>query len=80
MPAFYRRCQRCFVGTAYPTAEILCIGGTFDPLLSEPAALKNFLKGRLAGFEVPEEFIVVDNLPKNRAGMLLKRELKKQYR
>jgi len=38
------------------------------------------LKTRLAGFKVPKEYIVVDELPKNPAGKLLKGEIKKRYR
>ncbi len=45
----------------------------------DPAALKAYLKEHLAGFKIPKEFIVVENLPKNNAGKLLKREIKKQY-
>ena len=45
----------------------------------DPAALKAYLKTHLAGFKVPKEFIVVDELPKNPAGKLLKREIKAQY-
>ena len=45
----------------------------------DPTALKSFLKKRLAGFKVPKEFVVVDELPKNNAGKLLKREIKKQF-
>jgi len=45
----------------------------------DPAALKAYLKKHLAGFKIPKEFIVVENLPKNNAGKLLKREIKKQY-
>jgi acyl-CoA synthetase (AMP-forming)/AMP-acid ligase II len=45
----------------------------------EPAALKSFLKEHLAGFKVPREFIVVEDLPKNNAGKLLKREIKKKF-
>jgi long-chain acyl-CoA synthetase len=41
--------------------------------------LKAFLKNRLAGYKVPKEFIFVDELPKNNAGKLLKREIKKIY-
>ena len=41
--------------------------------------LKAYLKKHLAGFKVPKEFIIVDELPKNPAGKLLKREIKKQY-
>jgi long-chain acyl-CoA synthetase len=44
-----------------------------------PADLKAFLKKRLAGFKVPKEFVVVDELPKNNAGKLLKREIRKKY-
>jgi long-chain acyl-CoA synthetase len=45
----------------------------------DPAALKSFLNEHLAGFKVPKEFIVMDELPKNNAGKLLKREIKKKY-
>ncbi|UCD78807.1 MAG: AMP-binding protein, partial [Desulfobacterales bacterium] len=45
----------------------------------DPAALKSFLKAHLAGFKVPKEFIVVDELPKNNAGKLLKREIRNRY-
>jgi len=45
----------------------------------DPAAIKSFLREHLAGFKVPKEFIVVDDLPKNNAGKLLKREIKKQF-
>ena len=45
----------------------------------DPAVLKSFLKDHLAGFKVPKEFIVVDELPKNNAGKLLKREIKKKF-
>ena len=45
----------------------------------DAAELKAYLKTRLAGFKVPKEYIVVDELPKNPAGKLLKREIKKQF-
>ena len=45
----------------------------------DPAALKSFLKEHLAGFKLPKEFVVVGELPKNNAGKLLKREIKKQF-
>jgi long-chain acyl-CoA synthetase len=41
--------------------------------------LKAYLKTHLAGFKVPKKFFIVDELPKNPAGKLLKREIKKQY-
>ena len=43
-----------------------------------PADLKQFLKGQLAGYKVPKEYIAVDELPKSAAGKILKRELKKR--
>ena len=46
---------------------------------ADPKALKAYLKEKLAGFKVPKEFICVDELPKNNAGKLLKREIKKRY-
>ncbi len=39
--------------------------------------LKEFLKERLSSYKVPKEFLTVDELPKNAAGKILKRELKK---
>jgi len=45
----------------------------------DTAALKSFLKDKLAGFIVPKEIIVVHELPKNHAGKLLKREIKDKY-
>ncbi len=42
-------------------------------------ALKGYLKSRLAGFKVPKEYIAVAELPKNNAGKVLKREIKKLY-
>jgi len=44
----------------------------------DPADLKQFLKGQLAGYKVPKEYIAVDELPKSAAGKVLKRELKKE--
>ena len=44
-----------------------------------PAGLKAALKGRLASFKVPKEFIVTRDLPKSPTGKILKRELRKQY-
>ena len=45
----------------------------------EPAALKTYLKSWLAGFKIAKEFVTVDELPKNNAGKVLKREIKKLY-
>jgi len=43
----------------------------------ERSAMKSFLKSRLSAFKVPKEYIPVEELPKNAAGKILKRELKK---
>ena len=42
-------------------------------------AMKSFLKSRLSPFKVPKEYIAVDELPKNAAGKILKRELRKAH-
>ena len=57
------------------TAFIVCQKG----LQPDPAELKTYLKTKLAGFKVPKEYIVVDELPKNPAGKILKREIKKKF-
>jgi long-chain acyl-CoA synthetase len=45
----------------------------------DPASLKECLKARVAGFKVPKQFIVVDELPKTGTGKLLKREIRELY-
>jgi long-chain acyl-CoA synthetase len=44
----------------------------------DPMEIKSFLKGHLASFKVPKEFIILDALPKSSTGKILKRELKDQ--
>ncbi len=44
-----------------------------------PEQLKSFLKSRLSPFKVPKEYVTVSEFPKNPAGKILKRELKKQF-
>ena len=46
-------------------------GGAVDP--DEPVA---FCKERMAGYKVPKRVVVVDSLPKNASGKVLKRELR----
>jgi long-chain acyl-CoA synthetase len=45
----------------------------------DPASLKDYLKTCLAGFKVPKEYIIVEELPKSSAGKVLKREIRKRY-
>ena len=45
----------------------------------EPDRIKASLKGRLSGFEIPKQIVVVDEFPKSQAGKILKREVRKQY-
>jgi long-chain acyl-CoA synthetase len=45
----------------------------------DAVSLKACLKARLAGFKVPKEFVVVDELPKTSTGKLLKREIRERY-
>jgi len=44
----------------------------------DTANLKSFLKTHLAPFNVPKDFIIVEELPKGSIGKILKRELKMQ--
>jgi long-chain acyl-CoA synthetase len=43
-----------------------------------PDALKLFLKSRLSSFKVPKEYLLIKELPKNAAGKILKRDLRKE--
>ena len=43
-----------------------------------PEALKTFCRGRLAPYKVPKTILLVDNMPKNSLGKILKQELMKQ--
>ncbi len=44
-----------------------------------PEDLNLFLKARLSPFKVPKEYLVVEEMPKNATGKILKRELRKQF-
>lgn len=44
-----------------------------------PEELKAYLKARLASFKVPKQFVIVEELPRNAAGKILKREIKRQF-
>ncbi|HQT77141.1 MAG: acyl-CoA synthetase [Rhodospirillales bacterium 20-64-7] len=45
----------------------------------EAETLLEHARAHLAGFKLPKKLVFVDNLPRNTAGKLLKRELRKQY-
>ena len=44
-----------------------------------PEELKSFLKSRLSPFKVPKEYVALSELPKNPAGKILKRQIRKQF-
>jgi len=46
---------------------------------ADEAALQSHARERLAPYKLPKKVIFVDNLPRNTAGKLLKRELRKQH-
>ena len=46
----------------------------------EATDLVAFARTRLAGFKVPKSIVIVDKLPKNASGKILKRELREQMR
>ncbi len=41
--------------------------------------MKTFLKKSLSPFKVPKKYVILDEMPKNPAGKILKRELRKQW-
>jgi fatty-acyl-CoA synthase len=45
----------------------------------DEATLQSHARGSLAAYKLPKKVLFVDNLPRNTAGKLLKRELRKQY-
>lgn len=45
----------------------------------DPQELIEYAKGKLAPFKVPKHVFIVDDLPRNTAGKLLKRELRARY-
>jgi fatty-acyl-CoA synthase len=45
----------------------------------EPEALIEFAKQRLVAHKVPKTVYVVDELPKNASGKMLKRELRREF-
>ena len=44
-----------------------------------PEELKAYLKQRLASYKVPKQYIIVNELPKNSTGKILKREIRRRF-
>jgi fatty-acyl-CoA synthase len=79
---------------AHPSVKEVAIFGIFDPRWIEAvtaavvlregedvseADVIAFCRERLAGFKVPKYVVLLDELPKNASGKLLKRELRDRY-
>jgi fatty-acyl-CoA synthase len=79
---------------AHPAVQEVAIFGVPDPKWieavtaavvlregheAEPSELIAFCRARLAGFKTPKHVVLVDALPKNASGKLLKRELRERY-
>jgi fatty-acyl-CoA synthase len=45
-----------------------------------PDALREWLRGHLAGYKVPRTVVMLDALPLSGAGKILKRELRERFR
>ena len=50
-----------------------------DGLTADPDELVAFARERLAGYKTPKRIVIVDALPKNPSGKILKRELRQQF-
>lgn len=59
-------------GEAVAVAIVPRAGGA----AADPEALKAFLRGHLGGFKVPKAMFILDAMPRNAAGKVLKRELR----
>jgi len=58
-----------------PIAVVVSAGDT-DPTADE---VLDFVKGKLASYKKPAAVLVVDSLPRNASGKILKRELRERY-
>jgi fatty-acyl-CoA synthase len=76
----------------HPAVGEVAVFGVSDPywiekvvaaviLVSEatPQELEQFARTKIAGFKVPKEIHIVNELPKNPTGKVLKRELRKRF-
>jgi fatty-acyl-CoA synthase len=69
------------VGIAHPTwiEAVVAIVVLKPGASATPEELRAHARERLAGFKVPKAFAIVDALPKNPSGKVLKRELRDAY-
>ncbi|MCX8109864.1 MAG: long-chain-fatty-acid--CoA ligase [Syntrophorhabdaceae bacterium] len=73
--------ESCVIGTPHPvwgeavTAVVVLKNGN----IIKPEEITNFCKGKIAGYKVPKVVHIVDELPRNAAGKILKRELRERY-
>jgi fatty-acyl-CoA synthase len=57
--------------------ETVCAAVVLKPGASlEPGDVVEFCRARLAGFKTPKKVVIVEALPKNPSGKVLKRELR----
>lgn len=73
--------ESCVIGTPHPTwgeavtAVVVLEAGA----ALEPAAVTEYCKGKIAGYKVPRVVHIVQALPRNAAGKILKRDLREQF-
>lgn len=48
-----------------------------DGRVLDKKAIRNYLRGKLASYKIPQDFIQIDSLPKNQSGKIMKRLLLK---
>jgi len=51
-----------------------------DPESFDMRGLKRYLRERLANYKIPKQIYLIDELPKNATGKVLKRVLKEQLK
>jgi len=73
--------ESCVIGTPHPTwgEAVTAVCVLRDGAQIDPAELTNYCKGKVAGYKVPKTVYIVEALPRNAAGKILKRELREQF-
>ncbi len=73
--------ESCVIGTHHPvwgeavTAIVVLKNGASI----KPQEIADFCKGKIAGYKVPKVVHIVEELPRNAAGKILKKELREKY-